>query len=286
MYIIYCINLLLKLTNCPRSFEAEVECFQYTSVTTVCTNPFNFDLSVTLFLFFMQNVFVQITNGNGSTIAPPVIVQASIMTDFGALLPQRLEQLAQTITGSPAKNLGLDHSVFGKVKEISLSSFLKGTLHAHLPSPSPAPSPQSIDHTEPLISPHPVASYSSTYPPTATQPPCFDCEVSSPAPSILTENPPHPCPLDDLSYPPSSSNPSFPPDYTSAPAPASHSASRAADLSPELSPIDEGSKPRPGNKRAPNLMSQPVAQSPSCMFTLPSPFISHAWLQLKPPSFT
>lgn len=207
----------------------------------------------------MQNVLMLITNENGSTIAPPVMVQASIMTDSGKLQPQRLKQLAQTITGSPAKNLGLNNSVFGKVKEISLSSFLRGTLPARSPSPSPAPSPQPI-------SPYPTPSHSPTSPSSATQPPCFDCEVPSPAPSIVTENPPHPCPSDDLAYPPSSTSPSFPPEYTPAAAPTSHSASPATDFSPDLSPIAEGPKPR----QAAGLVSPSVVPSPLCKFSWPS----------------
>nr|CAN67093.1 hypothetical protein VITISV_001186 [Vitis vinifera] len=93
---------------------------------------------------------------------PPVTVQASFMSDFGILLPQRLKQLAQTITGSPPKNLGLDNSVSDAVKGVSLSSHLVDTLHATPPTPSPAPSPEPHDYTGP--SPSPYANLSASYP--------------------------------------------------------------------------------------------------------------------------
>ncbi|GKV24246.1 hypothetical protein SLEP1_g33879 [Rubroshorea leprosula] len=99
-----------------------------------------------------ENIFLQITNKNGSTVSPPVIVQASILSDMGSILPQRLKLLARMITNSPAGNLGLDNSVFGKVNSIILSSYRKDTLHGNAPTPSPAPSPS------PLISPSPASS--------------------------------------------------------------------------------------------------------------------------------
>ncbi|CAA7401573.1 unnamed protein product [Spirodela intermedia] len=87
-----------------------------------------------------ENVYVQMTNLNGSSASPPVIVEASVLSDVGSrnLLPPRLKQLAQTITGPP-ENLGLDHSVFGKVKEVRLSSYLNDSITS-LEGPSPSPS--------------------------------------------------------------------------------------------------------------------------------------------------
>ncbi|XP_059648156.1 uncharacterized protein LOC132294351 [Cornus florida] len=163
-----------------------------------------------------ENVYVQVTNKNGSTRAPPVTVQASVTSDLGILLPQRLKQLAETITGSPAKNLGLSNSVFGKVKEIRLSSFLNRTLDATPPTPSPtpapAPSPEENDYAEPSISPYP--SHSPSYSPVPSpnfhhSPPCLDCDASSPSD-------------DDFPYAPRPENgpcPSLPP-ISSSPAPS------------------------------------------------------------------
>jgi hypothetical protein len=170
----------------------------------------------------MQNVFVQITNEVGSTIAPPVTVQASVMSPFGSLLPQRLKQLAQIIRDSQAKNLGLDNTVFGKVKSIRLSSYLEGNLHAPSPSPSPAPSPELSDYAEPSISPYPAHS-PSNYPRSSS-----NIKPPSPAPSMVTTHPRRPCPYYGFTNPPSSS-------------PASHSNRKLASLpsSPPLGPTSQ-----------------------------------------------
>ncbi|XVE94038.1 hypothetical protein REPUB_Repub01dG0245900 [Reevesia pubescens] len=231
-----------------------------------------------------ENLFVQLTNKNGSTISSPVIVQASVMSDgFGNLLPQRLKQLAQTITDSPAKNLGLNNSVFGKVKSISLSSYLKGTLHA-TPPPSPAPSPSP----GPSISPHP--SFAPTHPPASSPkshhfPPCPKCKAASPsarspllspgpqsgpypfppsispAPSGAVTHPPPPCPYSRPVVPPISS-------------PRSHSnlipnhppvSSPQSPLSPHLPPlasVSYGSHPGQGMDSTKGPASAPLAQSP------------------------
>lgn len=117
---------------------------------------------------------MQVTNELGSTKDPPVTIQASIVSAFGILMPQRLKQLAETVTSYTAvsKNLGLDHSVFGKVKKISLSSYLKGTLQT--PSPSPAPSPELDYYAEPTASPSLAPS------------PCLDCPVLGSAPPSIS----------------------------------------------------------------------------------------------------
>jgi len=206
---------------------------------------------------------VQITNENGSTIAPPVVVQASVMPGFGSLLPQRLRQLAQTITGSAGKNLGLDNSVFGRVKEVRLSSFLKKKLHSSSPSPSPspAPSPQLADHSEPSTSPHPARPNSPISPPTAEQPPCFDCEVSSPAPSIMPEHPPDPCPYSGFVHHPISSPKSFSPDYSPSAAPSSNYYSHTTE---EASDLSHGSMLRQDVETSKKVASQLLAPSSIC----------------------
>ncbi|KAJ0078402.1 hypothetical protein Patl1_36876 [Pistacia atlantica] len=221
-----------------------------------------------------ENVYVQVTNTEGCTITPPVIVQASVMSDLGSLLPQRLKQLAQTITDSPAKNLGLNNSVFGNVKSVVLSSYLKGTLHATPPTPSPAPSP------EPSISPSPAHSHYSPAPsPNINHyPPCLNCEVSfppdsgdlyapspdsapSPAPSVAIANSPcyHP------TFPPSSSP-------TSNPHPARLPPMHSPQLAPSLSPlpaVSYGSGPGHDMGSATAPVSPSLAPSPSCKLLLP-----------------
>eukprot|EP00249_Psilotum_nudum_P010757 c22744_g3_i2 orf=676-2214(-) len=90
-----------------------------------------------------ESLFVQLTNLNGSTVRAPVIVQTSVMPVVGSMLaPPRLKQLAQRIITSPRRNLGLNRTLFGRIKELTLSSFLKYTLKpAEVPNPAPSPLP-------------------------------------------------------------------------------------------------------------------------------------------------
>ncbi|KAI3755230.1 hypothetical protein L1987_55026 [Smallanthus sonchifolius] len=157
-----------------------------------------------LHLMPYESVFVQVTNKGGSTKHPPVTVQASVMSALGGLDPQRLKELAQEIRGSPpAKNLGLDHAVFGKVKEISLSSYLYHSLDAPTPilSPAPAPAP-SPDQMGPTISPSPDVRPYRSLPPSS--PPAMDPSCGgSPGPShhaLPPLAPPNLPPLPAVSY--------------------------------------------------------------------------------------
>uniref|UniRef100_A0A7N0V3X4 DUF7036 domain-containing protein n=1 Tax=Kalanchoe fedtschenkoi TaxID=63787 RepID=A0A7N0V3X4_KALFE len=97
-----------------------------------------------------ENLYIRLTNYQGSTISPPTTVQTSVVMAVGynPSMP-RLKQLAQTITGSHSKNLGLNNTVFGKVKQVRLSSILQHSLHGGdgSPSPSPAPIPQPRRHS-------------------------------------------------------------------------------------------------------------------------------------------
>ncbi|PIA28451.1 hypothetical protein AQUCO_06900015v1 [Aquilegia coerulea] len=160
-----------------------------------CLDQLRAQLKYGLHLRAFENVYVKLSNDNGSTVDPPVTVEASVLSDIGShyLLPQRLKQLAQTITKSPpAKNLGLDHSVFGKVKGISLSSILNRTLHASTWPPSPSPSPSASTspspspseenyNTPPFGSPHSAPSpiYASS-PASHDLSPCSHCGASFP----------------------------------------------------------------------------------------------------------
>lgn len=211
--------------------------------------------------FSMQSVYVQITNKIGSTTAPPVTVQASVMSALGNLLPQRLKQLAKTITGSPAQNLGLNNTVFGKVKSISLSSYLKGTLRATPPSPSPAPSPANSP-TYPALSPYPAFSPANS--PTSLP----NMKHQSPA------SPPRPCPFGGFRNPPSPSpssqnNPTVP----SVSTPYSPPMGPTSQVSPYLSPMPEVSyapSPDLAKGTAEGMVSPSLAPLPSCKFCVPS----------------
>ncbi|KAK6131878.1 hypothetical protein DH2020_034379 [Rehmannia glutinosa] len=177
-------------------------------------------------------VYIQVTNNHGSTKDPPVIVEASVASDVGTILPERLIQLAQIITGSPStENLGLDHSVFGKVKEISLSSFLNHSLYAPAPAPtptptptpSPSPSPEWIYDTGPSMAP----SYHSL-------PPCSNCYTSEPSGSSHPSAPsPQNVPYPSLSPSVAHGSPHCSSTNPPSPSPSSHPEQMSPNLSPQ-----------------------------------------------------
>uniref|UniRef100_J3L7P6 DUF7036 domain-containing protein n=2 Tax=Oryza brachyantha TaxID=4533 RepID=J3L7P6_ORYBR len=96
-----------------------------------------------LLLNSYENLYIKLANLNGSTVEPPTVVETSIFLEVGNHQPSvpRMKQLAQTITNSSSGNLGLNHTVFGRVKQISLSSYLRHSLHSGdgYDAPSPAP---------------------------------------------------------------------------------------------------------------------------------------------------
>ncbi|KAI3446544.1 hypothetical protein Pfo_029516 [Paulownia fortunei] len=114
----------------------------------------NFDqltsqLKTGLHLAPYENLYIRLTNLKGSTVAPPTTVQSQVLLAVGINPSKsRLKQLAQTITGSHTKNLGLNNTVFGRVKQVRLSSILQHSLGSDgsSPSPSPSPSPMSKFH--------------------------------------------------------------------------------------------------------------------------------------------
>lgn len=220
-----------------------------------------------------ENIYAQVTNGNGSTRDPPVTVQVSVLSDLGSIVPQRLKQLAQTITGSPAKNLGLNNTVFGRVKQISLSSYLNSTLHAPPPTPSPAPSPEQNDYAEPSYPPSPAISPSyapAPLPRFRHLPPCFNCDTSSPSDGSYPASP-SPANGPHHSLPPKSNAPAPSPIDTHSPCPSPHcgseispipfSPSQSNPLSPTLSPHSLTPCPppmAPTSQTAPGLSPLPV----------------------------
>lgn len=150
-------------------------------------------LKLGLHLMPNEMVYIQVTNKHGSTKDPPTMVEALVASDI-PIQPERFKQLAQIITGSPPiENLGLDHSVFGKVKEISLSSFLNHSLHAPVPTPTPTPTPSPSPSPERVCDSGPsmVPSYSPALSPNSHHalPPCPKHYTSEPSPSAL--NAPH-----------------------------------------------------------------------------------------------
>jgi len=105
-----------------------------------------------------EELYVELTNMNGSTVATPVIVQVSISPiDHSIYLgTSRLKQLAIIITEWSARNLGLNTSIFGNIMDLTLSPLLQ----AFVPSCAPSLSPTS---TPSLLWP-PIFEHPQTYP--------------------------------------------------------------------------------------------------------------------------
>ncbi|KAG0450693.1 hypothetical protein HPP92_026791 [Vanilla planifolia] len=108
-------------------------------------------------LFIMQILIVRLTNINGSTVNPPTVVETSIVLTVGNNQPSvpRLKELAKNVKILPQEILVLNHTIFGRVKQIHLSSFLQHSLSSGTGisfSPSLAPqqfrpsSPPSFHH--------------------------------------------------------------------------------------------------------------------------------------------
>jgi hypothetical protein len=101
----------------------------------------------------MQILHVTLINFDGSTAARRTVVQTSILLALGAdnkpPSSRRLKQLAQTLRNSSSRNLGLNHTLFGRVKQISLSSYLQHSLNnaGSVHPPSPAPEPYNQPHS-------------------------------------------------------------------------------------------------------------------------------------------
>lgn len=137
-------------------------------------NQLRKQLSIYLRVRPNENVFVQLTNMQGSTVNPPTIVETFIVPVVGrkALPTPRLRQLAHQI--NPSSNLGLNHTLFGKVKQIQLSSYLR------YPS-SPPPY-----H---LLTPVSVPSESTFISPTHSTPPSYYQHVIAPSPHYAVPAP-------------------------------------------------------------------------------------------------
>ncbi|XP_062199391.1 uncharacterized protein LOC133901872 [Phragmites australis] len=157
-----------------------------------------------------EKIILQLRNEIGSSVEAPATVEASVLDGSSNLLPDRLKQLAKLISKLNARNLGLNHSVFGKVKGVQLSSYLQHKISDLSPSPSPSPSPSTYPSASP--SPSPTPSFSPfgsipypappTYmnpslPPQASPPlwsrhPCFPCSTCNripPAGSPMVKSP-------------------------------------------------------------------------------------------------
>jgi len=99
------------------------------------------ELALILQLTADEELFVRLTNTNGSTVATPVTVQVfiSLIDRSNFLQSYRLKQLAQIITEWSSRNLGLNTSIFGRIRDLKLSPVLEAFLPSCAPSMPPAP---------------------------------------------------------------------------------------------------------------------------------------------------
>ncbi|KAF5191029.1 hydroxyproline-rich glycoprotein family protein [Thalictrum thalictroides] len=168
-------------------FELNFSIYQIQEAFDELKNQLKAGLNLTSY----ENIYVSFMNENGSTVAPPTTVNASVLLRIGNRPPslRRLKQLARTITGPHARNLGLNHTVFGRVKQVQLSTAAQHSLDSGgsngAGSPSPAPSPHPHHHRhhhhhhhhhrhhdvslDPSPAPAPVKSYQ--------QKPPFECRL-------------------------------------------------------------------------------------------------------------
>ncbi|XP_021970305.1 protein transport protein SEC31 isoform X1 [Helianthus annuus] len=135
-----------------------------------------------------ENLHVSLTNAKGSTIAHQTTVQSSVVLAIGTPSTARSKQLAQTIKGSPTKNLGLNNTQFGRVKQISLSSYFNGSSgggRAPAPSPAPLPHPPQQPNRNHHHHHHHDKQLPPAKPPSIAPPP-----VPAPAPHKFHAKPP------------------------------------------------------------------------------------------------
>lgn len=92
-------------------------------------------------LLLEQDIYIDLTNKNGSTIAPPVTAQVFLSPNDSSIYqdPERLQQLAEIIVESISRNLGLNATVFGKIMDLKLAPCLQGFVPSFAPSSSPTP---------------------------------------------------------------------------------------------------------------------------------------------------
>ncbi|XP_047950264.1 uncharacterized protein LOC125195986 isoform X2 [Salvia hispanica] len=237
-------------------------------------------LKLGLHLTPYEMVYVQVTNKHGSTKDPPVMVEALVASDI-PIQPERLRQLAQIITGSPSmENLGLDHSVFGKVKEISLSSFLNHSLYAPAPTPTPAPAPTPTPTPAPTPSQSPSPSPSIDYHSGPSMAPSYSPGLSpnshhapAPCPTCYANEPlprPHNAPQHSLS--PNSGSPS------PTPIAAQGCQHCGSDDSPSPSPTSRNLSPH-SPRKSPGAVSTPqtAPTSPSYIHSYEAPMSTNSF---------
>ncbi|XP_031393912.1 uncharacterized protein LOC116205442 [Punica granatum] len=263
-----------------------------------------------------ENLYIRLSNFRGSTVDAPTIVQSSVLLAVGAQSSTpRLKQLAQTITGnSHSRNLGLNNTMFGRVKQVRLSSILQHSLNGGdgggAPSSSPAPQPFPHHHhhhhqhhhhhhsDDPPLGPTmpPRAPTHGGHSPTwrkispAPQPSSSHARrkhLHSPAPSTTHEAKPPGCryrqkrrsagPAPEQSHVTPTASPAFAPQHSVAPPPAQRHPPPASSVSIQ-GPLPHAAF---GKVQPPSKSKSDSAHSDSVPSISPSPY-SSSTSQLSP----
>uniref|UniRef100_A0A0E0M1Y9 DUF7036 domain-containing protein n=1 Tax=Oryza punctata TaxID=4537 RepID=A0A0E0M1Y9_ORYPU len=140
-----------------------------------------------------EKVYLQFRNEIGSSVDAPATIEASVLDGSSILLPYRLKQLAQLIKEPNARNLGLNHSVFGKVKALDLR-FISESISFTISIPIPISIAIPFFKCTTIfltIREHPLPCTANIYEPNPTgKPPCFRRDpklppfIHSPQPSV------------------------------------------------------------------------------------------------------
>ncbi|XP_038904490.1 uncharacterized protein LOC120090859 [Benincasa hispida] len=199
-----------------------------------------------------ENLYVSLSNERGSTMHAPTIVQSSVLMAIGTnSSKQRLKQLAQTITNSHSRNLGLNNTIFGKVKQVRLSSVLNHSLGG-------GGSARETEHTlKNGVSSAPEAGSSPVESPTSRNyeatPPAFQYGYKRSSRKVRKQA--HLGPI-----PSPSSSPASPYLRVGLPAPVSDSISASSPLSGVV--LSNVQPPNSGSKHAENFGSSPSVLPP------------------------
>ncbi|XP_037441749.1 inverted formin-2-like [Triticum dicoccoides] len=228
-----------------------------------------------------ERIYLQFRNEIGSSVEAPATIEASVLDGTSILLPYRLKQLAELIKEPDARNLGLNHSVFGKVKGVQLSSYLQHSISDLSPSPAPSPSPYPSPSPSPSTSVPPSLSPSGSVPyltpptsspspraspPLPNHPPCFPCSDCNPFPPAGRPMLKPPCFGSGPKLPPFVHSPQ----PSAVPSPPVHK----PYLPPAFPPIPgrvDPPHPLPSPNHVPNAVPGPTYQ----MMPIPSPPVPH-----------
>ncbi|EFJ23342.1 hypothetical protein SELMODRAFT_442895 [Selaginella moellendorffii] len=126
-----------------------------------------------------ETLIARLTNLNGSTVESPVIIQATVFPAGRHFSSTRIRQLALKVSRH-RKNLRLNHTLFGRVKDIQLSPMFRHALGLDIaPSPAPSPAPVSGGSQE-------YTDYSYGRSPKLFYPGAYDAPAPAPVYSIQT----------------------------------------------------------------------------------------------------